>query len=159
MIRSAPVSDGPSGARSCPRRSPGRATCGSSSTPFTAPASARWSADPRATELHAEHFSPRELDGARRRDAPPREGAPAPVTADAGPAPEQPLSARWQRLQAERARLDELEKELLAAALSESDGVIAHAARPLDRSPGGGMFPSADNTSPRSGALVAHRTR
>lgn len=40
-----------------------------------------------------------------------------------------PLSSRWQRLQAERARLDEQEQEVLRAALTMSGGVVAKAAR------------------------------
>jgi transcriptional regulator with GAF, ATPase, and Fis domain len=43
----------------------------------------------------------------------------------------QPLGTSWRALQAERARLDELEQSLLCRALAQSGGIVAHAAREL----------------------------
>jgi DNA-binding NtrC family response regulator len=77
--------------------------------------------DSEATELLPEHFTPRDIDGAAI-------DRPTPSTPPEAP---QPLSARWQRVHADRARLEELEIDVLRQALSEADGVVAHAARAL----------------------------
>jgi DNA-binding NtrC family response regulator len=73
--------------------------------------------DSEATELLSEHFAPRDIDGTAIESAP---GAPA-----------QPLSARWQKVHADRATLEELEKDVLRQALGEAGGVVAYAARAL----------------------------
>ncbi len=73
--------------------------------------------DGEATELLPEHFAPRDIDGAAIESAP--------------AAPGQPLSARWQRVHADRATLEELEKDVLRQALGEAGGVVAYAARSL----------------------------
>jgi transcriptional regulator with GAF, ATPase, and Fis domain len=41
------------------------------------------------------------------------------------------LTSRWQRLQADRARIDEAESAVIQSALEESGGVISRAARLL----------------------------
>ncbi len=76
--------------------------------------------DPECQELLPEHFAARDLDGASLDGA----------LADA-PGEPQPLGARWQKVHADRAMLEELEKDVLRQALDESDGVVAHAARAL----------------------------
>jgi DNA-binding NtrC family response regulator len=73
--------------------------------------------DGEATELVPEHFAPRDIDGT------PIEPVPAP--------PVQPLSTRWQKVHADRATLEELEKDVLRQALTEAGGVVAYAARAL----------------------------
>lgn len=78
--------------------------------------------DAEATELLPEHFTPRDLDGASID----RVGTPS-----TPPGAPQPLGARWQRVHADRATLEELEKDVLRQALAEADGVVAHAARAL----------------------------
>ena len=70
--------------------------------------------DGEATELLPEHFAPRDIDGAAIQAAP--------------PAPAQPLSTRWQKVHADRATLEELEKDVLRQALTEAGGVVAYAA-------------------------------
>jgi DNA-binding NtrC family response regulator len=73
--------------------------------------------DSEATTLLPEHFAPRDIDGAAN------EVAPSP--------PVQPLSTRWQKVHADRATLEELEKDVLRQALTEAGGVVAYAARAL----------------------------
>jgi DNA-binding NtrC family response regulator len=72
--------------------------------------------DAEATELLPEHFAPRDIDGA---------------VAGTSEAPPLPLSARWQKVHADRATLEELEKDVLRQALGEAGGVVAYAARAL----------------------------
>jgi transcriptional regulator with GAF, ATPase, and Fis domain len=79
---------------------------------------------PDAAELRVEHLSPRDLDGA------PMAVPPEALVAPSG-APGEALEACWEGLQADRARIDSREKELLQRALSESNGVVAHAARAI----------------------------
>jgi transcriptional regulator with GAF, ATPase, and Fis domain len=78
--------------------------------------------DGEATELVPEHFTPRDIDGA------PIDRLGTPSTPPGAP---QPLGTRWQRVHADRATLEELEKDVLRQALAEADGVVAHAARAL----------------------------
>jgi transcriptional regulator with GAF, ATPase, and Fis domain len=73
--------------------------------------------DGEATELLPEHFAPRDIDGAAIHPAP--------------SPPAQPLSTRWQKVHADRATLEELEKDVLRQALTEAGGVVAYAARAL----------------------------
>ena len=73
--------------------------------------------DSEATELLPEHFAPRDIDGAAIQGASPAEA--------------QPLGTRWQRVHADRATLEELEKDVLRQALGEAGGVVAYAARAL----------------------------
>jgi DNA-binding NtrC family response regulator len=79
------------------------------------------SRDPEATTLTPEHFEPRDIDLATLAAAS-HEGSDSEVEA---------LGAQWQRLQAERAKIDEREQGLLGHALLASGGVVAHAAREL----------------------------
>ena len=74
--------------------------------------------DGEATELLPEHFAPRDIDGAA-------------IDEPAPPLPAHPLSARWQKVHADRATLEELEKDVLRQALGEAGGVVAYAARAL----------------------------
>ena len=76
--------------------------------------------DSEAAELLPEHFTPRDIDGATIEAAL--------ATASSPP---QPLSTRWQKVHADRATLEELEKDVLRQALAEAGGVVAHAARAL----------------------------
>jgi two-component system response regulator HydG len=73
--------------------------------------------DSEATELLPEHLAPRDIDGAAIESPP--EAAPL------------PLSARWQKVHADRATLEELEQDVLRQALGEAGGVVAYAARAL----------------------------
>jgi DNA-binding NtrC family response regulator len=73
--------------------------------------------DGEATELLPEHFAPRDIDGVAVESTP--------------SATPQPLSARWQKVHADRASLEELEKDVLRQALGEAGGVVAYAARAL----------------------------
>ncbi len=75
--------------------------------------------DAEATALLPEHFAPRDIDGA---------AASAPETPSLPPLP---LDARWQKVHADRATLEELEKDVLRQALGEAGGVVAYAARAL----------------------------
>ncbi|HEY1697809.1 MAG TPA: sigma 54-interacting transcriptional regulator [Polyangiaceae bacterium] len=79
--------------------------------------------DPEATVLTPEHLEARDVDHAPL--------AQAVVAGDAGVSAPEPLSVTWQRLLAERERLDEREQAVLKRALSESGGVVAQAARDL----------------------------
>ncbi|HEV3191044.1 MAG TPA: helix-turn-helix domain-containing protein, partial [Polyangiaceae bacterium] len=75
------------------------------------------SRDPESTVLTPEHFETRDLDN-RPLEATPVE-------------PADELGAAWQRLQGERAKLDEREQSVLRDALKKAGGVVAHAARDL----------------------------
>ncbi|MFO0740385.1 MAG: sigma 54-interacting transcriptional regulator [Labilithrix sp.] len=77
------------------------------------------SRDPEATSLLVEHFDLREL-GATAETMPVTERSES-VT----------VASRWQRLQSERARIDEAEKDLLREALDGAKGVVAATAREL----------------------------
>ncbi len=84
--------------------------------------------DPDAEELLAEHFEPEDFGAAV-----------LPGGATVGPLSEMPATAlpegfrgRWAALQAERARCDDGERQLLAAALDHCQGVVARTARELD---------------------------
>jgi sigma-54 specific flagellar transcriptional regulator A len=80
--------------------------------------------DPEATELVPEHFEARDLDGVSPGEAASTPSRPA-------PAAEEPSASAWQKVQAERGRLDEAEQALIRKALSDAGGVVAHAARTL----------------------------
>jgi transcriptional regulator with GAF, ATPase, and Fis domain len=75
------------------------------------------SRDPETTEIVAEHFEARDLDGV------------SPAVAAPSPANEDDLGSTWQRLQAERARLDEAEAAVIQRALDCAGGVVSRAAR------------------------------
>lgn len=78
--------------------------------------------DPEADVLVPEHLDARDLDGVE------------PSLAEAAPdSAEEPAASAsaWQRLQSERARLDEREVDVLRVTLARHDGVIAYAAREL----------------------------
>jgi transcriptional regulator with GAF, ATPase, and Fis domain len=78
--------------------------------------------DPEATTLTPEHFEARDID------LPALTAIPGPEKGD----PEaEAIGAQWQRLQAERTKIDRREQELLSHALKTSGGVVAHAAREL----------------------------
>ncbi len=81
--------------------------------------------DPQCTELVPEHFEARDLDGVAPRDA---IGARTRVDANE---PEETLASTWQRLQAERARIDEEEQALIRRAFGEGRSVVSQAARLL----------------------------
>jgi sigma-54 specific flagellar transcriptional regulator A len=75
--------------------------------------------EPGATTLLPEHLEARDLgERAPEHEAHMDEEAPN-------------VAAKWQRLQASRARLDDDEKDVLREALDASGGVVAHAARDL----------------------------
>jgi DNA-binding NtrC family response regulator len=76
--------------------------------------------DPEATVLTPEHLEARDVDHASLE---------APTVS--GPAAAEPLGATWQKLQAERSKLDEREQSVLRQALTQSGGVVAQAAREL----------------------------
>jgi len=84
--------------------------------------------DPEATELLPEHFEARDLDGVS-----PTEAASEPTTSRPAPAPanEPPSATAWQRLQANRAKIDEAEVAMVRRALADANGVVAQAARTL----------------------------
>ncbi len=75
--------------------------------------------DPEATLLTPEHFEARDLGQTRSEPV---------AVADAEPPS---LGVAWQRMQADRARLDEGEQGILRQALAQSGGVVAKAAREL----------------------------
>jgi transcriptional regulator with GAF, ATPase, and Fis domain len=76
--------------------------------------------DPEATSLTPEHLEARDLGQAR------------PETQASGASePAAGLGVVWQRLQAERASIDEREEGVLRQALAHSGGVVAQAAREL----------------------------
>ncbi len=76
--------------------------------------------DPEAGVLAPEHFEVRDIGHAPMN--------PVPVEANA---PSATLGSRWQRLQADRARIDAQEQSVLEEAIAQSGGVVAHAARDL----------------------------
>jgi transcriptional regulator with GAF, ATPase, and Fis domain len=76
--------------------------------------------DPEAAILTPEHLEARDVDHASLDGA---SGAP--------PAALEPLGTSWQKLQGERAKLDEREQGMLRQALAQSGGVVAQAAREL----------------------------
>jgi len=78
--------------------------------------------DPEATTLTPEHLEPRDVDNACLEKE-----------STAGTAPEggDAIGVAWQKLQAERGRLDELEKAMLRKALEASGGVVAQVARDI----------------------------
>ena len=76
--------------------------------------------DPEASVIAPEHFEVRDIGHAPMN--------PVPVEANA---PSATLGSRWQRLQADRARLDAQEQSVLEEAIAQSGGVVAHAARDL----------------------------
>jgi transcriptional regulator with GAF, ATPase, and Fis domain len=78
--------------------------------------------DPEATMLVPEHLEARDLDGVE--PTAPIASAPAAESGDVA-------ASEWQRLQAERSRIDEREVDVIRAALARNGGVIAHAAREL----------------------------
>ncbi len=77
--------------------------------------------DPEATVLTPEHLESRDVDHASIDEA----------QSTASTPPDEPLGTMWQKLQAERSRLDEREQSVLKQALSQSSGVVAQAAREL----------------------------
>ena len=79
--------------------------------------------DPQCMELVPEHFEARDLDGVAPRDA-----LGAPTRTDAS---QETLASTWQRLQAERARIDEDEQALIRRAFGEGRSVVSQAARLL----------------------------
>ena len=79
------------------------------------------SRDPEASVLTPEHLESRDVDHASIDEAQMTTSSP----------PEEPLGTAWQKLQAERSRLDEREQSVLKQALAQSGGVVAQAAREL----------------------------
>jgi sigma-54 specific flagellar transcriptional regulator A len=77
--------------------------------------------DPEATVLTPEHLEARDMDHVSLTAAAAKGSVP----------PVDSLGAGWQRLQAERAKLDEREQSVLREALAKSGGVVAQAAREL----------------------------
>jgi transcriptional regulator with GAF, ATPase, and Fis domain len=77
--------------------------------------------DPEATMLTPEHLEARDLGQSPARD----------TAASAQAESPEPLGVAWQRLQADRGKLDEREQAVLRQALTQSGGVVAHAAREL----------------------------
>jgi transcriptional regulator with GAF, ATPase, and Fis domain len=77
--------------------------------------------DPEAMVLTPEHLESRDVDHASIEEAQTTASSP----------PDEALGVTWQKLQAERSRLDEREQAVLKQALSESNGVVAQAAREL----------------------------
>jgi transcriptional regulator with GAF, ATPase, and Fis domain len=87
--------------------------------------------DPETRELRPEDLSPRDVDGATISSTEGRApAAGAPLAPDVTQQV-QTLEALWGHMHAERARVEELEKDLLRRALAENEGVVAHAARAL----------------------------
>jgi len=76
------------------------------------------SRDPESCVLGPEHMEARDL-GATALDASPAEGS------------ARPHGATWQELQAERARIDEREIQVIREALKDAGGVVARAATSL----------------------------
>jgi DNA-binding NtrC family response regulator len=77
--------------------------------------------DPEATVLTPEHLESRDVDHVSLEEAQATTSSP----------PDEPLGTTWQKLQAERSRLDEREQAVLRLALTQSAGVVAQAAREL----------------------------
>ena len=82
--------------------------------------------DAEATELVPEHFEARDLDGVS-----PALAAVSSRTPGGEAPPVEGLSSTWQRLQGERARIDEAEAAVVRRAMTEAGGVVAQAARSL----------------------------
>jgi transcriptional regulator with GAF, ATPase, and Fis domain len=83
--------------------------------------------DPEANELLPEHFEARDLDGVS-----PTEASSEPTSRPPpAPANEPPSATAWQRLQANRAKIDEAEVAMVRRALTDANGVVAQAARTL----------------------------
>jgi transcriptional regulator with GAF, ATPase, and Fis domain len=80
--------------------------------------------DPEATELVVDHFEARDLDGV----SPATAGASA-EPARSGAESNDDLATRWQQIQADRARSDEAEQELMRRALGQAQGNLSQAAR------------------------------
>lgn len=78
--------------------------------------------DREATELVPEHLDARDLDGVEPRAA---------VAVGSNPPSAAEPASAWQQLQAERARIDEREIDVIRAALARNGAVVAHAAREL----------------------------
>jgi DNA-binding NtrC family response regulator len=78
--------------------------------------------DPDATTLTPEHFEARDID---------LPALAAASTAERGDPEGEPIGVHWQRLQAERTKIDQREQELLCQALKASGGIVAQAARDL----------------------------
>jgi DNA-binding NtrC family response regulator len=76
--------------------------------------------DPEASVLTPEHLESRDVDHAAIEQA--QAQAATPESSD-------PIGVAWQKLQAERGRLDEMEKTMLRKALDASGGVVAQVAR------------------------------
>jgi transcriptional regulator with GAF, ATPase, and Fis domain len=83
--------------------------------------------DAEATELVPEHFEARDLDGVSPIDAAVSSTRTPDPTTQAG----ESLSSTWQRLQAERARIDEAEQAVIRRAMAETNNVVSQAAREL----------------------------
>jgi transcriptional regulator with GAF, ATPase, and Fis domain len=79
------------------------------------------SRDAEATVLTPEHLESRDVDHASIDAAQGTTSSP----------PDEALGTAWQKLQAERSRIDEREQSVLKQALAQSGGVVAHAAREL----------------------------
>jgi transcriptional regulator with GAF, ATPase, and Fis domain len=78
--------------------------------------------DPDATTLTPEHFEARDIDLPALATA---------STAERGDPEGEAIGVQWQRLQAERTKIDQREQELLCQALKASGGIVAQAARDL----------------------------
>ena len=89
------------------------------------------SRDPEATELLPEHFESRDLDGVSPRDAAATPSQRDPNQKVVPSIDTTPSSNAWQQLQSDRARIDEAEQAMVRRALTEANGVVAHAARAL----------------------------
>jgi sigma-54 specific flagellar transcriptional regulator A len=79
--------------------------------------------DREATVLLPEHVVSRDIDGAVIDTALATKSTP--------PGAALALGDRWQKVHADRATLEELEKDVLRQALAEAGGIVAHAARAL----------------------------
>jgi transcriptional regulator with GAF, ATPase, and Fis domain len=77
--------------------------------------------EPGAAEIVPEHFEARDLDGV----------APTTAATTSDATPSEDLASTWQRLQGERARIDEAEQDVIRRAMADAGGVVAQAARLL----------------------------
>ncbi|HEX8793597.1 MAG TPA: sigma 54-interacting transcriptional regulator [Polyangiaceae bacterium] len=80
--------------------------------------------DPEATVLTPEHLESRDVDHASIEQAQAQAQSATPESSD-------PIGIAWQKLQAERGRLDDMEKTMLRKALDASGGVVAQVARDI----------------------------
>jgi len=90
--------------------------------------------DPEATVLVPEHLDARELDGVEPTQAAMAAaagGAPGSPATSGNEPPEEAPAVLWQKLQAARSHIDEREVDVIRAALTRNNGVVAHAARDL----------------------------